>query len=93
MTGWLSQNAHARAIPLRVDSLYTPLQSVLMKRRELERHLRQHGCSVLREGGNHTIYVNDANNRVTAVPRHTEIKTPTVREVCKALDIPAPDTR
>jgi len=64
-----------------------------MKRRDLERHLRQHGCSVLREGGNHTVFVNDATGRVTAVPRHAGIKTPTVREICKALDIPPPAGR
>ncbi|HVE72629.1 MAG TPA: type II toxin-antitoxin system HicA family toxin [Thermoanaerobaculia bacterium] len=56
-----------------------------MKRRDLERHLRQHGCTVLREGGNHTVFVNETSSRVTAVPRHNEIKTPTVREICKRL--------
>ena len=29
-----------------------------MKRRDLLRHLEKHGCEFLREGGNHTIYVN-----------------------------------
>ena len=64
-----------------------------MKRRDLERHLRQHGCVVLREGGNHTVFVNETTGRVAAVPRHAEIKMPTVREICKALDIPVPDAR
>lgn len=64
-----------------------------MKRRELEAHLRRNGCTVLREGGGHTIYVNEASGRVTAVPRHNEIKTPTAREICKALDIPLPESR
>ena len=64
-----------------------------MKRRDLERHLRQHGCAVLREGGNHTVFVNETNNRVAAVPRHNEIKTTTVREICKALDVPIPAAR
>jgi predicted RNA binding protein YcfA (HicA-like mRNA interferase family) len=64
-----------------------------MKRRDLEGHLRRHGCSVFREGGRHTIYINKANERVAAVPRHGEIKTPTVREICKTLDIPVPDAR
>ena len=64
-----------------------------MKRRDLERHLRQHGCAVIREGGNHTVYTNESNGRIAAVPRHAEIKTPTVREICKALDIPAPAAR
>jgi hypothetical protein len=29
-----------------------------MKRLDLIRHLERHGCEFLREGGNHTIYVN-----------------------------------
>ena len=29
-----------------------------MKRRALVRHLEQHGCELLREGANHSIYVN-----------------------------------
>lgn len=64
-----------------------------MKRRDLEIHLRQHGCSVLREGGGHTIYVNESGTLVAAVPRHAEIKTPTARQICKALDIPPPKAR
>jgi mRNA interferase HicA len=64
-----------------------------MKRRDVEVHLRSHGCSVLREGGSHTIWRNDENGKITAVPRHTEIKTPTVREICKVLDIPLPAGR
>ncbi|HEY0159427.1 MAG TPA: type II toxin-antitoxin system HicA family toxin [Thermoanaerobaculia bacterium] len=64
-----------------------------MKRRDLERHLRHHGCGVLREGSRHTVYVNEAAGRVAAVPRHAEIKTPTVREICKALEIPLPEGR
>ena len=64
-----------------------------MKRRGLEAHLRHHGCVVLREGGRHTVYINQATGRVAAVPRHAEIKTPTVREICKALDIPIPEGR
>ncbi len=29
-----------------------------MKQRDLVRHLEKHGCEFLREGGNHTVYVN-----------------------------------
>jgi len=29
-----------------------------VKRRQLVRHLEQHGCQLLREGPNHSIYVN-----------------------------------
>ncbi len=44
-----------------------------MKRSDLLRHLEKHGCRFLREGANHTIYLNPANDRITAVERHREI--------------------
>jgi len=61
-----------------------------MKRRDVERHLRQHGCSVLREGGRHTLYVNPSNDRTSALPRHNEIKNPVVVDICNELGIPSP---
>lgn len=64
-----------------------------MKRRDLEAHLRRHGCEILREGGRHTVHVNSANGRKATVPRHNEIKTPTAREICNALGIPQPTFR
>lgn len=44
-----------------------------MKRTDLIRHLEAHGCELLREGGNHSIYVNRATQGTSAVPRHREI--------------------
>ena len=41
-----------------------------MKRRDLLRHLEKHGCELLREGGNHTIYV---NSRAQNLPRFRDI--------------------
>jgi mRNA interferase HicA len=52
-----------------------------MKRRDLEAHLRRHDCEFLREGARHTVYINVTSGRKAAVPRHNEIKTPTVREI------------
>jgi hypothetical protein len=43
-----------------------------VKRRDLERHLREHGARLLREGGNRSYWGFDAQ-RSTAVPRHREI--------------------
>lgn len=54
-----------------------------MKRTKLLKHLHQHGCSLIREGGKHTIYTNDDGTRKSAVPRHPEIKTNTLRKICK----------
>jgi len=39
-----------------------------MKRRDLERHLREHGCELLREGGNHSVYWNPADRRTSSAP-------------------------
>ena len=61
-----------------------------MKRRDLLRHLRQHGCQFVREGGEHSIWENPANNRRSSVPRHREILDYTAVEICKQLGIPNP---
>jgi mRNA interferase HicA len=59
-----------------------------MKRLDLIRHLEAHGCTLLREGGNHTVYVNPAKRKVSAIPRHREINEYLVRKICKDLEIP-----
>jgi mRNA interferase HicA len=59
-----------------------------VKRVDLIRHLEFHGCQFLREGGNHTIYVNRQNKKVSAVPRHREILEFTARKICKDLGVP-----
>ena len=43
-----------------------------MKRTELLRHLRRHGCALLREGVRHSSWHNPEQNRHSSVPRHTE---------------------
>jgi mRNA interferase HicA len=58
-----------------------------VKRRELERHLRDHGVKLLREGGNHSFWGLDAE-RSTAVPRQHEIDHRLARKICKDLGIP-----
>lgn len=61
-----------------------------MKRRELIRHLESHGCTLLREGGSHTLYVNRPAGKVSAVPRHAEVKEFTALKICKDLEVPRP---
>jgi mRNA interferase HicA len=61
-----------------------------MKRHDLIRHLESHGCSLLRDRGKHSVYVNPANNRVSAVPRHREINEFLARKICRDLGIQAP---
>jgi mRNA interferase HicA len=58
-----------------------------MKRRDLIRHLEEHGCVLLREG-KHTIYVN--GSRRAAVPRHIEIANLTAARICASLGIERP---
>jgi mRNA interferase HicA len=59
-----------------------------MKRADLERHLRRHGCELLREGGKHSYWINPANGKRAPVPRHNEIKNTTANGICRQLSIP-----
>jgi hypothetical protein len=61
-----------------------------LKRRELERHLLEHGCEPLREGGKHAIWANMASDLRAPVPRHREIPAGTARAICRALGVPPP---
>lgn len=59
-----------------------------MKRRDLIQHLERHGCEFLREGGNHSIYVNRKARKSSSVPRHREINEFLARKICRDLEIP-----
>ena len=61
-----------------------------MKRRDLIRHLERHGCEKLREGGQHTIYVNRSARKTSSVPRPREINEYLAQKICKDLDVPRP---
>jgi len=61
-----------------------------MKRRDLIRHLKFNGCELLREGGRHSWWHNPAQNRRSAVPRHSEINEHLARKICKDLGIDHP---
>ena len=61
-----------------------------MKRRDLLRHLAHHGCVLLREGANHTLYINRAAKKVSTIPRHNEIHRDLARKICKDLQVPRP---
>ena len=56
-----------------------------MKRRDLIKYLENNGCELLREGGNHTIYVNRKEQKVSAIPRHREIKEQLAKHIIKML--------
>jgi mRNA interferase HicA len=59
-----------------------------MKRRELLRHLRVHGCQLLREGARHSWWHNPGLNKRSAVPRHNDIDEDLARKICRDLGVP-----
>jgi predicted RNA binding protein YcfA (HicA-like mRNA interferase family) len=61
-----------------------------MKRRDLIRHLEGHGCALLREGGNHAVYVNRVKSKSSTIPRHREINDFLARKICRDLEVPEP---
>jgi len=61
-----------------------------VKRRDLIRHLLRHGCELLREGGNHSVYVNRDSQTSSTVPRHKEVNDFLARKICRDLEIPVP---
>lgn len=61
-----------------------------MKRTKLVKYLTKNGCSLLREGGKHSVFYNPKNGRISTVPRHPEIKQFTVEKICKDLDVVIP---
>ena len=60
-----------------------------MKLRDLERHLRAHGCEPIDEGANHTRW-SGPNGARSVVPRHREIDYALARKICVQLGVPAP---
>ena len=61
-----------------------------MKRRDLIRYLEKKGCELLREGSNHTVYVNRKEKKASTVPRHREIDDNLAKKIFKDLGIPQP---
>lgn len=54
----------------------------------LQKHLVEHGCIVVREGGRHTVWRNPRSGARSTVPRHREIPRTTARSICRQLDVP-----
>ncbi|MEQ1886446.1 MAG: type II toxin-antitoxin system HicA family toxin [Bryobacteraceae bacterium] len=61
-----------------------------MKRIDLTRHIERLGCDLLREGANHSVYVNRAKKKTSAIPRHREINEHLARKICDDLEIERP---
>ena len=61
-----------------------------MKRVDLIRHLESQGCRLVREGANHSVYVNPVARKTSTVPRHREIDEFLARKICRDLQIGVP---
>ena len=61
-----------------------------MNRRQLEKHLRAHGCLLHHHGAKHDVWLNPENLAQTSVPRHKRIKVGTIRGIRRILGIPRP---
>ena len=61
-----------------------------MKRKLFIAHLQNNKCTLVREGGNHSLFRNNENGKMTSVPRHPNIDDLTCAKICKQLGIPYP---
>lgn len=59
-----------------------------MNRIELIKHLRNHGCELVREGARHSWWRNTDQGKYSSVPRHREIDDLLAAKICKDLGIP-----
>ena len=57
-----------------------------MKRKELEKKLRQAGCYLKREGSSYSLWINPQTGVVEAIPRHREIKELLAKKILKSLN-------
>jgi len=61
-----------------------------MKRIDLIRHLQRPGVQFLREGANHTVYVNRVAGKASTVPRHREINDFLAQKICRDQEVQKP---
>jgi len=52
--------------------------------------LARYGCAFLREGGNHSLYVNRSARKASTIARYNEINRDLARKICKDLQVPLP---
>jgi hypothetical protein len=61
---------------------------VMIRRRDLEVYLRNHGASFLRHGAKHDVWIAPKAARPVTIPRHSRIPRSTARVICKQLGLP-----
>ena len=57
-----------------------------VKRRDLVKHLEEHGFSLLRQGKKHAIYTN--GERTIPIKRHRMLDRITANQLCKQAGVP-----
>ncbi|WP_073169456.1 type II toxin-antitoxin system HicA family toxin [Tangfeifania diversioriginum] len=58
-----------------------------MKRKAFIKHLNENNCILVREGSNHSLYMNSKNGKKSTVGRHSELSNQMCKIICKQLDI------
>jgi predicted RNA binding protein YcfA (HicA-like mRNA interferase family) len=53
-----------------------------MKRNLLIKHLNKFGCTLRREGANHSVYENSEKNTMSTVPRHPDVSDLLANTIC-----------
>lgn len=61
-----------------------------MKRSQLEKHLKKHGCKPDKERAKHSWWEAPGGEPRTSIPRHNEIGYGLARDICKQLGVPPP---
>lgn len=59
-----------------------------MKRNAFLKYLKANDCILVREGSNHSLYINTKNGRKSTVGRHPELSNLMCKVICKQLGIP-----
>jgi len=58
-----------------------------MKRLDLMKHLKENHCELFREGAKHSVIKNILNNKVSSIPRHSEVENHLARKICRDLGV------
>ncbi|PIU67086.1 MAG: addiction module toxin, HicA family [Armatimonadetes bacterium CG07_land_8_20_14_0_80_59_28] len=61
-----------------------------MKRNDLLRHRRRHGCFLKLEGAAHSLWASPTTGRIETVPRHRKIPDRLATKICRSLSVPDP---
>ncbi len=60
-----------------------------MKRNTFIKYLKENGCILVREGANHSLFMNQENGKKSTVGRHPELSNLMCKIICKQLEIPS----